>query len=308
MTLGNHFIGHKKDFLIFDTFEKGKNLLKESNFNYYEVNNLNKISEYIDDYDIIINDFLDTSLEYMNLMKDKFVINFEDLGEGSDRANIVYNALYEFSKPKSNHRFGSEYFILNDKILIKSPNKFNDEVKNVLITFGGIDQNNLTLKSLKVLERFQNIFVKIILGPGYSHYDELYGYLKQTKISHNVLSEVKDMGNEMQNIDLAITSNGRTVYELAAMNIPTISIAQNDRETMHLFSRYSKGIEYLGISCNIDDERLTKKINEIITNKEKRFSMYKYLSQTKIRQFVNNVKEDIINSFWRWKDDKDDNR
>ncbi len=35
--------------------------------------------------------------------------------------------------------------------------------------------------------------------------------------------------------------------------------------------------------------------------------MYKILSQTKIRQSVNNVKEDIINSFWRWKDEKNNN-
>ena len=307
ITLANQFIGHKRGFLIFDTFEKGKGLLKENNFNYHEINNLNDVSEYLDGYDIIVNDFLDTSLEYMDFFKDKFVINFEDLGEGADKANIVYNALYELSNPKNNHRFGLGYFILNDKILIKSPNKFNDNVENVLITFGGIDQNNLTLKSLKALEKFQNIFVKIILGPGYRHFDELYDYLKQTKISHTVLTEVKDMGREMQNVDLAITSNGRTVYELAAMNIPTISIAQNDRETMHLFSRYSKGIEYLGISCNVDEEKLTQSIEEIITNKEKRYNMYKILSQTKIRQSVNNVKEDIINSFWRWKDEKNNN-
>ena len=111
----------------------------------------------------------------------------------------------------------------------------------------------------------------------------------------------------MQNIDLAITSNGRTVYELAAMNIPTISISQNDRETMHLFSRYSKGVSYLGISCNVDEDFLSYRIRELIENKEKRYKMYKSLSNTNIRKGIKRVKDDIINSYWRWWDERNNN-
>lgn len=307
ITLANYFIGHHKEFVLFDTFSKGKKMLIENNLNYKEIENINEINRYLEEYDIIINDFLDTKIEYMNKFKNKFVVNFEDLGEGADCANIVYNALYELSYPKPNHRFGSEYFVLNDKILIKNPNKFNSEVRNILITFGGIDQNNLTLKTIKALEKINNdkINIKIILGLGYKNREELVGYLSNTDLSYEILSNVKDMGKEMQNIDFAITSNGRTVYELAAMNIPAISIAQNDRETMHLFSRYSRGIEYLGISCSVDIKMLSEKINILIKDTEKRKFMYENLSKIKIRNAVDNVKNDIISSYWRWIDESD---
>lgn len=307
ISLANHLIGHIRDFIIFKTFDKGKKLLGENNYSYKEIEDINQIEQHIDNYEIIINDFLDTSIEYMNLIKDKFVINFEDLGEGADKANLVFNALYEYSYPKENHRFGWRYVILDDKILTKTPIVFNKQVREILVTFGGVDQNNLSLKSLKVLENFDDLIVKIIIGPGYQFKEELKEFLKNSKLNFNLLSEVKDMGKEMENIDLAITSNGRTVYELAAMNIPIISISQNDRETLHLFSRYSKGVRYLGISCNVTDESLYATLKELIEKPEKRYKMYKSLAESNIREGIKTVKEEIINSFWRYKGERDNN-
>src|SRR5690606_1669375 len=47
--------------------------------------------------DIVINDILDTSLEYVSSLKSygAKVVNFEDLGAGAAAADIVFNALYE---------------------------------------------------------------------------------------------------------------------------------------------------------------------------------------------------------------------
>ncbi|RZD44617.1 MAG: hypothetical protein CXT78_06290 [Thaumarchaeota archaeon] len=39
--------------------------------------------------------------------------------------------------------------------------------------------------------------------------------------------------------DFAITSNGRTVFELAAMNVPIITIPVNNREKTHSFVKYA---------------------------------------------------------------------
>ena len=39
--------------------------------------------------------------------------------------------------------------------------------------------------------------------------------------------------------DFAITSNGRTVFELAAMNVPIITIHVNNREKTHSFVKYA---------------------------------------------------------------------
>ena len=57
ISLANHFIGHERNFIIFDTFEKGKKLLEENNYSYIEVEDVNRVEQYLDEYEIIINDF-----------------------------------------------------------------------------------------------------------------------------------------------------------------------------------------------------------------------------------------------------------
>ena len=51
----------------------------------------------------------------------------------------------------------------------------------------------------------------------------------------------------MEKTQIAITSNGRTVYELADMNIPSIIISHHEREATHSFATLEKGFLNLGI-------------------------------------------------------------
>ena len=39
----------------------------------------------------------------------------------------------------------------------------------------------------------------------------------------------------MAEADIAISAQGRTMYELAVMQVPTIVLASNNRETQHTF-------------------------------------------------------------------------
>lgn len=312
LTLANYLTGYPRAFVVINTFPEGKTLLEENGYNYVELNNYFDVKKVVKDYDIVVNDILDTDKLYIRTLKDmgKFVINFEDLGDGSKFADLVFNDIYELSNPPKNHKYGYKYSILNESIITKLPNKFNKEVKNILITFGGVDQNNLTLRTVKIIDelKLSDIVVKIILGPGYQHHRELNEFLKTTNLKTIVLSKVKDMGKEMRNIDLAITSNGRTVYELASMCIPMISIAQNNRETMHLFARYNKGVKYLGIAHTIDDEVLKTIIMELISNYHERMKMYNALKKIDFRKGIKRVVNIIFNEFWRWKNERDKNR
>jgi spore coat polysaccharide biosynthesis predicted glycosyltransferase SpsG len=135
--------------------------------------NLEKINP-----NIVINDVLDTDKEYILKLKNRgyFVVNFEDLGEGSEFANIVINALYENSYPPENHYYGYKYVCLKDDFFIFSKKVVQKEVKTILITFGGTDPNNLTLRTLKAMEKLnlKDVFINVILGLGYNQKEELY--------------------------------------------------------------------------------------------------------------------------------------
>ena len=67
-----------------------------------------------------------------------------------------------------------------------------------------------------------------------------------------VLYVVSNMPELMASCDVGITSRGRTGYELAILGIPSISMAQNQREEKHGFVCNENGFTYIGL--NPDDE------------------------------------------------------
>ena len=109
----------------------------------------------------------------------------------------------------------------------------------------------------------------------------------------------------MRDADIAITSNGRTIYELAFMGIPTISIAQNDRETLHVFARYKKGVEYLGISCTVTSDDIYQSVKELVVNNDLRLKMHLKQKEASIvlRNGLNNIKNEITSEYWKWKNE-----
>ena len=64
----------------------------------------------------------------------------------------------------------------------------------------------------------------------------------------------------MCNADLAITSQGRTIYELASMGVPAIVMAQNEREAEHVFAGIANGFINLGLGEKTDAITIIKTI------------------------------------------------
>jgi spore coat polysaccharide biosynthesis predicted glycosyltransferase SpsG len=79
----------------------------------------------------------------------------------------------------------------------------------------------------------------------------------------------------MGRMDLAITSQGRTVYELASMGVPAIVLAQNDREAMHVFAGIQNGFINLGIGDETDDETVISTIGWLLSTPNVRREMRK---------------------------------
>ncbi len=85
-----------------------------------------------------------------------------------------------------------------------------------------------------------------------------------------------NMPELMSSCDVAVTSRGRTGYELAMLGIPTIAMAQNKREEQHGFVSNENGFTYIGL--NPDDEVI-----------ESNLKMYLSLSQSTRQNFQNKL-------------------
>jgi len=255
--------------------------------------------------DIIINDILDTSLEYIMKLKemDFFIVNFEDLGFGSKHADLLFNALYERTDPPENSYFGHKYICLRDEFFIFPSKTVKPDVKEILIIFGGSDPNNLTLRTLRSIEKLglTNVKINVILGLGYRCYDELQNYVdellkKSYKIELN--KNIKIMAKHIVNSDIAVTSNGRTVYEIASMCIPCISISQNEREMRHLFSYICNGIKNLGIESNVTEENIALALQKIMNDYNLRKHMSMSMAEFNLKNGTNRVIKLIFDKYW----------
>jgi len=188
-------------------------------------------------------------------------VNFEDIGTGSKLADVVINALYDEHETHNRGYYGAEYYFLPKLFLLYSPIQIHESVNNIFICFGGADPMKYTQKLLDIVskEQYSKFKFTVVLGKAIPNYAEL---LERQAENITVLYDVKNMPELMSSTDVAITSQGRTCYELASLGIPTLSIAQNDRELRHEFVCADNGFVKMGIQNDMD--QIEKGISEFL--------------------------------------------
>ena len=206
-------------------------------------------------YTIFINDILATSIDYMiglrSVLPNAKIINFEDDGEGSLIADLVFNALYQHTElPQV--KSGEKYYISGKTFMFYEPIKIEEKVSTVFIGFGGADPQNYTDRLLRIISQPEYYGYKfiVVLGRAKNNVHALLSYNKFENIE--VYYDVSNMPELMTQCDIGITSRGRTGYELALLGIPSITMAQNKREEKHGFVCNENGFTYIGL--NPDDE------------------------------------------------------
>ncbi len=248
--------------------------------------------------DLVINDILDTQREYVQTLQRNGirVVSFEDFGDGVGYADLVINELYdEPTIHGGNIIWGRDYFFVREEFNDALPNDFNVEVEKILITFGGADPNDLTRKVLRKIISFckkNNIKIQIITGPAYKYINELEKEVQQLEgLDIDYTHATGIMSHIMEQTQVAITSNGRTVYELAHMNIPSIVMSHHEREITHRFTNEKNGFIHLGVFKGTETEKnILPALKLLVQDKQYRRKLYDRL---KPFEFSHN-KEKII--------------
>ncbi len=250
--------------------------------------------------DVVINDFLDTPADYIRRLKAKGVraVNIEDMGSGAAEADLVINALYEQRPVSPNLRVGPDFFCLRDEFLQATPLPFRPEVRNVLITFGGTDAPDLTRRIVELIfpiAKARGISLSIVTGPGYAHAKKLQ---RRVDLMRSDLIEVangtKRISEYMSRADLAFSSAGRTVFELATMRVPAIILAANEREVTHTFASPENGLAYLGRHDGVDDQTIRRTFENLLNDSGLRRAMYDRMMQHDFRSGKKRVIDEIL--------------
>ena len=251
--------------------------------------------------DMVINDVLNTEKDFILKLKENgaIVVNFEDLGSGSSHADVVFNELHETPQKEGAHYFwGHRYLTLRDEFDNAKPNSFVNRVEEVLIMFGGTDQNNLTLEALKVILdtcQMKKIMISIVCGAGYVYLDKLTDFISKCGYDKIELHQaIFHLSEIMERSQIAISSNGRSVYELAEMNIPSVIISHHKRELTHDFAKQETGFVNIGVFNENTSVDIRDAFTKLIDNKNYRLQLYQNMNKY---NFLGN-KKNVMNKIY----------
>ena len=249
--------------------------------------------------DVLINDILNTTEEYMLSVKPWVgrVVNIEDMGEGGQWADAVINALYEKNSSDGQYYWGHRYYCLRDEFLITEPKAFSKEVKQVLVVFGGTDPGQYTEKVLNVIRSMPvdlPVVYQFVLGLGFNRDEAFSKAVAQCRQDIRFIKDVKVISTYMAESDIAISSQGRTMYELATMRVPTIILAQNDRETTHEFGYMKNGFINLGNGNGVEEDTLRETLLWLIHTPQIREQMRGSMEKLNLSDGIRRVKRIIL--------------
>lgn len=270
-------------FLVED-FGDAKNILiknKYSNINLLKndidlKSDIEKSIKYLNDekIDILIIDRYKINKKYASEMK-KYVktVMIADLREMDFDVDLVINGFIGFKneiiKNKYNTKcmLGPKYQILNNKFSKKNIKKQKSE--SLLATFGGFDDEKISLKLLKIILKMDlKIKIKIILG-----HDIKLKISDREKISNKsieIISNTNNMFKEMKNVKYGLCSGGITTYEFATLGIPFGIICQNKHQLITAKEWEKQKIAVnLGLSKSVKPKEIEKFILSLSTNFQK---------------------------------------
>ncbi|WP_296807553.1 UDP-2,4-diacetamido-2,4,6-trideoxy-beta-L-altropyranose hydrolase [uncultured Methanobrevibacter sp.] len=173
---------------------------------------------------------------------------------------------------------GTDYVLLRNEFLefIDYKKSIKDVVKNILVTLGGSDVNNYSLKILKILNKldYRDFNVIVVIGANNIHEEELQSFSEISNFNVQILKNVSNMPELMELADLAFSSGGTTVWELAFMGVPTIVGATSYIEEVLLDGLNENNLfKTVGNLENLNENFLLNLFNDLIMNYNERSKM-----------------------------------
>lgn len=293
LSIASKLVFHDVLFFLDESHQLGIDIVNNYNYPFttYDGSDdlLNKLRQYSPQ--LVVNDILDTTREYVTILKNNgyFVVNFEDLGTGTEVADVVFDALYEHEIGEKNVFTGHKYYILKDEFYFQPQKIITQGVNNILITFGGTDPNNFTEKVIdSILTTNYEGRINVILGLGYRDIEGLiskYEPYPSIQIYKNVLN----ISEFMFKADIIFTSSGRTMYEVCSLGVPTICLCQNERELTHVFANSRNGFINLGLGVDVGRQEIIDEFINLVNNYDLRREMNEKMLATDLKDGFENV-------------------
>lgn len=162
------------------------------------------------------------------------------------------------------YMLGSRYLPMRQEFWSVPKKKIRKKAARIMVTFGGYDYKFMSPKILRVLcENYKNMIKNVIVGRGFKNKDEIK---KNKGCNTNLIynPNATMMKNAMLDADIAISSGGQTLYELARLGVPTVGICMADNQEKNLESWQEK--RFVSYAGWYNDDRILSKVLKSIDN------------------------------------------
>jgi UDP-2,4-diacetamido-2,4,6-trideoxy-beta-L-altropyranose hydrolase len=148
----------------------------------------------------------------------------------------------------------------------------------VLVTMGGSDPDNVTLKVIQALEQVDlpGLEARIVVGFANNYLEILRQAVERSTYHLQILKNVTDITLHMAWADIAVSAAGSTCWELAFMGLPSILGVLSENQL-----KIADGLNQAGIACSlgwfnrIPVPKITDTLSNLISTGELRSRMSK---------------------------------
>ena len=293
LSIASKLVFHDVLFLLDEQYKLGINIVDNYNYPFKLYDGEDDLLKILKEWSpqVVINDILNTSREYIACLKNDgyFVVNFEDLGTGTEVADVVFDALYEHEIGEKNVFTGHKYYILKDEFYFQPQKIISQQVNNILITFGGSDPNNFTEKVIdSILSTSYEGRINVILGLGYHGLEEIIDKYESNQ-AIQIYQNVSDISEFMFKADIIFTSAGRTMYEVCSLGVPTICLCQNERELTHVFANETNGFINMGLGEDVGRQDIIDQFINLVNNYELRIEINQKMLAVDLKDGFENI-------------------
>lgn len=197
-------------------------------------------------------------------------------------ADIVLNQnlhaneeLYRKREPYTKLLLGTKYVLLRREFWPWRgwKREIPEVARKVLVTLGGSDPDNVTLKVIQALQQVEvdGLEALVVIGAANPNRQELDKVLESSKHYIRLESNARNMPSLMAWADISISAGGSTSWELAFMRLPSlvIALAENQIRIAEMLN-ISKIAIPLGWHEDLSITEIAESVIKLMTNKNSR--------------------------------------
>jgi UDP-2,4-diacetamido-2,4,6-trideoxy-beta-L-altropyranose hydrolase len=242
-------------------------------------------------------------------------------------ADLVLNQNFHANRSLYAQRDASTQLLLGPRYALlrrefRHWRKWNREIPSVarkaLVTMGGSDPDNLTVRVLEAIQKLSNpeLETVVLVGGSNPHVGSMEKIISEQRLAVRLMVDAVNIGEWMAWADVAIAGAGTTFWEMCFLGLPGILLvlAENQEGIAEAAGRLQIACN-LGKQADLSADRIAEELDRLLKSEEERTKqsingrrivdgrgaerVVAFLSGLKLRR----AEESDCELFWKWAND-----